>query len=255
MRSKRTSPLQRTHGFGVRPAACSATKSSTTPDSKSSRRSSVTCGRPSECASARALATDSGEQHERAPSPSGSAQSSSVTAITSCPASRAASAATALSTPPLMATSVRLGSAVRFGAPARAALPIAVCSASAASVAAWTLPAESPPVNELDDGAASGLRRATTVGIEAGVGDVVALDRDADRYEVAAGRAAGGASIRRLAQVAASAWGGEVVLKSLVHTPNDRSPQPAAAGYGLNLAKQDGRPPAWSTDRYRGQAP
>ena len=39
------------------------------------------CGMPSEWASARAAATDSGEQHERVPSPFGSAHSSSVTAI------------------------------------------------------------------------------------------------------------------------------------------------------------------------------
>ncbi len=52
--SKRTRPLQRTQGFGVRPASCSATKSSTTAARKLSSRSSVRCGRPIECASARA---------------------------------------------------------------------------------------------------------------------------------------------------------------------------------------------------------
>ena len=46
------------------------------------------CGMSSECASWRAVATDSGEQHERAPSPCGSDQSSSVTAMTSSPRSR-----------------------------------------------------------------------------------------------------------------------------------------------------------------------
>ena len=53
---------------------------------EASRRSSVKCGRPIQCASARAPGTACGEQQERSPSVDGSAHSSSVTATTSSPA-------------------------------------------------------------------------------------------------------------------------------------------------------------------------
>ena len=113
--SKRTRPLQRTHGLGVRPAASSSTKSSTTSLRKPSRTSSVTCGSPILCASARAPVTACGEQQLFVPSVPGSDHSSSVTAIASWPLSSASWAATALSTPPLIAISVRLGSGSSCG--------------------------------------------------------------------------------------------------------------------------------------------
>ena len=71
------------------------------------------------------------------PSVAGSAQSSSVTAITSSPASSASWAAAALSTPPLMATRVRRSFGSSRARPARAAWPSARCRASAVSSAAW----------------------------------------------------------------------------------------------------------------------
>ena len=54
MASRRTLPLQRTHGLGVSPAACSASHGSTTPARNSSRRSRVKCARPMPWAMARA---------------------------------------------------------------------------------------------------------------------------------------------------------------------------------------------------------
>jgi hypothetical protein len=83
------------------------------------------CGIPIRCASARATVTACGEQQLFVPSVAASAHSSSVTPITSWPASSASCAATALSTPPLIATSVRRALGSSRGAPSRAAAPSA----------------------------------------------------------------------------------------------------------------------------------
>ena len=79
------------------------------------------------------------------PSVAGSAQSSSVTAITSSPASSASWAAAALSTPPLMATRVRRSFGSSLATPARAAWPSARWRASAVSSAAWRFEGVNPP--------------------------------------------------------------------------------------------------------------
>ena len=148
--SRRTWPLQPTHGFGVSPAANEAMNGSTTPARNSSRRSIVKCASPIECASERACATAEAEQQLRSASFSRSAHSSSVTA-TASPSRAHSSAATALSTPPLIATSVRPSSVPpgRSGgdrrARSRTAAPRAPASASAATSAACSLPGLRPP--------------------------------------------------------------------------------------------------------------
>ena len=86
-----------------------STKRSTTRRRKSASRSRVKCGMSSECATARAPSTASGEQHALVPSVSGSAQSFTVIAMTSTPRSRSRRAATAESTPPETATATRSG--------------------------------------------------------------------------------------------------------------------------------------------------
>ncbi len=92
----------------------------------SSRRSSVTCGRPSAWQVARAAATAAGEQHARSVSgAAGSCQRRSVTPTAPLPAR---SSATALSTPPLIATATRPGAGS-----ARNTCASALASASTAS--------------------------------------------------------------------------------------------------------------------------
>src|SRR2546423_1388817 len=92
MASRRTEPLQRTHGLGVSPASWSRSHGSTTPARNSARRSSVKCARPMPWASARAERTALAEQHDASESFSGEAHSSSVTATASPPHSSAATA-------------------------------------------------------------------------------------------------------------------------------------------------------------------
>ena len=102
----------------------------------SSRRSSVTCGRPSTWHVSRAAITALGEQQARSVSgPAGSIQSLSVTPSACGPAR---SSATALSTPPLIATATRSGSAS-----ARKTCASAFASASTASVSPPTAAASS----------------------------------------------------------------------------------------------------------------
>ena len=102
-----------------------------------SRRSSVTCGRPSRWQVSRAAMTASGEQQARSASgPAGSSQRRSVTPTASF--ARARRSATALSTPPLIATATR--SAERG---ARKTGPIAFASASTGSVSPPTAAASS----------------------------------------------------------------------------------------------------------------
>src|SRR5207248_1447216 len=103
--ANRNDPLQRIHGLGVSPRPNELTNWETTARRNSSRRSSVTCGRPSAWHVSRAAITASGEQQARSASgPSGSSHRRSVTPIASGPARRSA---TALSTPPLPMSSRR----------------------------------------------------------------------------------------------------------------------------------------------------
>ena len=69
---------------------------------------------------------------------------SKVTATVSSPSCATSSAATALSTPPLIATSARVDEGTSR-ARSRSAHPSALCSASAASSAAWRLAGLRPP--------------------------------------------------------------------------------------------------------------
>ena len=59
---------------------------------------------------------------------------------------------------------------------------------------------EGRAVDELDDRAAGGGERAAALGVEARLGDAVALDAHAHAHEVAAGRAAGRARVRRVGE-------------------------------------------------------
>ena len=151
------------------------------------------CGIPSECASARAPSTASGEQQALAPSVSGSAQSLTVTPTTSAPRSRSSRAATALSTPPRHRHRDALagsGSGRKRAATRLPALASARCSASVASWAAWRLAGVRPPiaastastsiarrlehrrpVDQLGDGGGRGEGRPASLRIEADRGD------------------------------------------------------------------------------------
>ena len=141
--SKRTMPLQRTHGFGVRPAACSLTKSSTTSRGSRRARSSVKCGRPSGCASARATATACGEQQLVAPSPCGSDHSSSVTATTSWP--RPARAGRRRRCRRRRSWRRACGAARLVGGARRAACRARGAGRRRRASAAWILPGDRPP--------------------------------------------------------------------------------------------------------------
>ncbi len=192
-------------------------KPSTTSARKRSRRSSVTCGMPMRWASARAPVTACGEQQERSPSVAGSDHSSSVTASTSSPASSASCAAAALSTPPLMATSVRRGVRARAARrpPWRRRRGRGAAHLPRGS-AAWRLGAIRPPSafatsSGVSPRAASrkgspstssttalpaAQRGPAALGVEARLGDAVALHAHGHAHEVAAGRAAGRPGVR-----------------------------------------------------------
>ena len=193
--SRRTWPLQRTHGFGVRPAACSASHGSTTPARNSSRRSSVKCGRPMRCASARAPRTASAEQHERSPSFSGSRHSSSVTAtrLARRPQQRGDGASRRRRSW-RRACGRRSARAARRPAARRAERAVQRVGRQVGGVElAGAQPAElggdrraaharrleeRRAAHELDRGARGGDRRPAARGLEPGVGDPVAVDRD-----------------------------------------------------------------------------
>ena len=68
-------------------------------------------------------------------------------------------------------------------------------------------------LEQLDRGAARCPRRAAAVGVEAGLGDPVALDPDRDADQITAGRAPGRAGVRPAGQGAEAARGGEVVFE------------------------------------------
>ncbi len=207
----------------------------TTPARNSSRRSIVKCGSSIAWASARAWATAVAEQQLRSASFSRSAHSSSVTAAVG-PAAAHRCATTALSTPPLIATSVRGSPVCGAGTTPRAftACPSARASASAASSAACSLPGLRPPSSSaisvvpiraasrigvprtsVDGGAAGRVRRAAAVGVEAGVGDRVAVDLDAERDLVTAGAAAAGDREPVVGDVAPALGRGQVVLEGV----------------------------------------
>ena len=231
--------MQRTHGFGVRPAAYSARNGCTTPAANAARRSIVRCGSPIRCATERASRTAWAEQHDASASFAGSRQSSSVTAIASRPARCTSSAATAESTPPDIATSVRPGTAGAARATsACTAAPSATWSASAARSAAWSLPGDRPPSSAAIS--AGPIRAASSSGAPSSsvtaadpaaiaapqpdaskpaVGDAVAVQREPDPHEVAARGAAGRAGER--GHVPAPARELEVLGEGLgVHAPS-----------------------------------
>ena len=72
---------------------------------------------------------------------------------------------------------------------------------------------EGPSLHQLDHRAAGGASRAAALGVETGLGHAVALDPHGDAEEVAAGRAAGGAGVRRSRERAEPPRGVEVVLE------------------------------------------
>ena len=120
---------------------------STTPARNSSRRSSVKCGRPSPCATRRAPRTAAAEQHDRSPSFSGSAHSSSVTRDAHVPRLAATRREQRRDRAVDAAGHRDERAASRAGSRpcARTAAPSARCSASDARSAAWSLPALRPP--------------------------------------------------------------------------------------------------------------
>ena len=97
------SPLQRAHGFGVRPASCSATKSSITVAANSSDRSTISNGIPAIRATSAASARAAGPQHPCS-TPSRCTRFM-CEPTTSYPCSLSRHAATDESTPPDIATS------------------------------------------------------------------------------------------------------------------------------------------------------
>ena len=145
MASKRTRPLQRTHGLGVAPPRVAGQEVVHHVGAEALAQVER------EVRDAHPVRQRAGAGHRlrraaaRSPSVPGSDHSSSVTATTSSPASSASCAAAALSTPPLMATSVRSARGGSRSAPSRAASPSARCSASAARSAACAAAGESPP--------------------------------------------------------------------------------------------------------------
>ena len=163
---------------------------------------------------ARAPRTAAAEQHERSPSFSGSAHSSSVTATTSSP-SRARAAPRRRCRRRRTSRRACAPARARAAPCARTAAPSARCSASDARSAACSLPALRPPssaaicgdadargveepgaLGELDRRAGRGDRRAAAGRLEPAARDAVALDRDGDAHEVAA-RGAAGRAVRR----------------------------------------------------------
>ena len=62
-------------------------------------------------------------------------------------------------------------------------------------------------LDELDHGAPGGPRGGAAAGLEAGLGDAVALDANRDPHEVAAGGSAGGPAVGRAGQRAHSPRG------------------------------------------------
>ena len=183
-------------------------------------------------ASSRAPVTACGEQHERSPSVAESDHSSSVTATTSSPASRASWAAAAESTPPLMATSVRRGCGAssrraRLGRGAERPVQrvrgqrggVALGRDEAAERAAHVLGGdagrvqEGAALHELHDRASGRPRRAAALRVETGLDDAVALDPDGHAQEVPAGCAAGRSGVSRIGQRAEPAGGVEMVLE------------------------------------------
>ena len=189
--SRRTLPLQRTQGFGVRPGGLVGEP--VLDDAGAELGAQVDRQvRHAERVRERARAADrlrraAAETRRRCWGPP-TARASPPTG--SSPPSATSRAATALSTPPLIATSVRPSAGASRVPGERAAAPSARCSASAASSAAWRLAGLSPPsssaissradargveqrrvAQQRDDRAAGGDRGAAAAGVEAGVGD------------------------------------------------------------------------------------
>ena len=75
------------------------------------------------------------------------------------------------------------------------------------------------PRDERDRGAGGGDGRAAALGVEAGVGDAVAVDGEVDAHEVAAGRAAGRRRVRAGGHVSAPAREAQMLLEALVGHP------------------------------------
>ena len=231
--------MQRTHGFGVRPAAWSARNGATTPAANASRRSSVRCGRPIRWATARASRTAWAEQHDASASLAGSRHSSSVTQTASRPARAASSAATAESTPPLMATSVRPGAAGsaragRGGGAERLMQRVGgqlggveLAGREAAELVGDLARADPRrgeqrrALRQRDGGGRRGDRRAAAGGLESGGRHALAVQREVDPDQVAARRAAGRAGERLRGYVTAPVRVVQVLGEALgVHGPS-----------------------------------
>src|SRR5581483_4818361 len=99
-----TCSLQRTHGFGVRPARCSSKKSESTVSSKISLMSTTSKGKPAMRATVLASSRARGPQHPWSTPPPGRWSSRRCDPITSYPCSSNRHADTDESTPPDIAT-------------------------------------------------------------------------------------------------------------------------------------------------------
>ena len=221
---------------------------------------------PSECARRRAPSTASGEQQLFSPSVSRSAQSLSVTATTSCPASRSRRAATAESTPPLRATRTRSPSAGRSasGAPDPASAESARWSASAARTGGVAMGGREPAelgldflradprgvqdrgaLRQLGDRSGRGSAGGASLALEADALDRAVAGEQRDPDEVAAGSAAGGAREGTVGLGAAAGVVGEELLQEVsVHGFAIRS-RPRAAWWPLSGSNLPSAAPAW----------
>ena len=212
-------PLQRTHGFGVSPAAWSASQRSTTPARNSARRSIDRCGMPQ---LVRKLARAADRLRRAAAEiavvlrvrPQLERHADGLAPRVRERAARRRRCRRRRSSP--RACGPACGASV---ARSRAAAPSARCSASAASSAAWRFAALSPPSSaaisaapmraasssaaprtRLDGGAAGRDHRAAAARVEARVDDAARPGRrDRARArpdQIAAGGSAGGAGER-----------------------------------------------------------
>ena len=74
-------------------------------------------------------------------------------------------------------------------------------------------------LDQLDDGASGRRQRTAALGVEARLGDALALDPHADAQQVAAGRATGHARVGRVGENAPSGRGFEVFCKRTQDEP------------------------------------
>ena len=210
--------MQRTHGFGVRPAAVSASHGSTTPARNSSRRSSVRCGKPSRCASARAPRTAAAEQLERDGDRLALGGERGDGRVD--PAAHRDEGAVRVGVEPRVRAGGGAERAVQrvggeVGRVELADAQAAELGGDRGAVDAGRLQ-QRRTLDELDRRARRGDRRAAAGGLESGVADPVLLDRHAQVDEVAAGRSAGHAGVPAGGLVRTPAGVTQVFCKSLV---------------------------------------